>query len=254
MPYTSFISAGIQKERTEARNQLSGGFEVFLYNPTWEPCDTRMTIYFEGREPHTLEKPIHIPPKWSFLQVAGNTAPDVMRDAGFWGARYESSVPMIPILISFTGGFGGEGLDASLTGGVTHFLGTDLATLWTLPNSIWRTRPGGVDSNPLAPPPFNEFEVIYLLNPGPRDAHVTLALQYRNLPAAAVELAVGAERVLAWRNDGQVAANEPHAVRITSSEPLSTSAVRYLHDPAGPAEKGVFVRCGMPAVPGPINE
>jgi hypothetical protein len=83
---------------------------------------------------------------------------------------------------------------------------------------------------------------------------VTLGLQYRNLPAGALELAVGAERVLAWRNDGQVTPNEPYAVRITSSEPVSASAVRYLHDPAGLAQRSVFVRCAMPAVAGPITE
>ena len=52
MAYTTYVSAGIQRERTASRGEIWGGFEVFLYNPTWEPCDTRMTIYFEHREPH----------------------------------------------------------------------------------------------------------------------------------------------------------------------------------------------------------
>jgi len=254
MSYTSFISAGIQKERTGRKDQLWGGYEVFLYNPTWEPCDTKMTVYFEGREPYALEKPIHIPPKWSFLQVTSNTAPEVLKDVGFWGARYESNVPMVPVLIFGTGGFGGEGLDASLTGGVTHFLGTDLSKLWYFANSIWRTRPARVDDNPLAPRPLCEFEIVYLLNPGSRDAEAILTLQYRNQPPAVVPLTLPAERLVTWRNEGQVVADAPYAVRIESREPISSSAVRYLYDPAGLAEKGVFVRCGMPAVPGPITD
>jgi hypothetical protein len=161
---------------------------------------------------------------------------------------------MIPILIFGTGGFGGEGLDASLTGGVTHFLGTGLDTLWTFPNAIWRTQPARVVDNPLVPPPFCEFELIYLLNPGPRDAQVTLTLQYRNLSPATLALTVPAERVLTWGNQDQVEPDQPYAVQIAASDPISTSSVRYLHDPAGRAAKGVFVRCGMPAVPGPINE
>lgn len=254
MAYTSYISAGLQRERKEAREELWGGFEVFLYNPTWEPCDAQMTIYFEGREPHTIDNPIHLAPKCSYLQVTNNTAPDVLKDVGFWGAKYETNVPMIPILIFATGGFGGEGLDGSLTGGVTHFLGTDLSVDWILPNSIWRTQPAQMGGSPLAPPAFSEFEITYLLNPGPRDAVVTIALQYRSLPHAKVHLTVPAQRLLTWRNHGRVAPDEPYAMRILASEPINTSAVRYLHDPAGLAEKGVFVRCGMPAVPTPITE
>ena len=254
MSYQSYVSAGIQKDRGDSLDRLFGGYEVFLYNPTWKPCDTRMTIYFEAREPYELPDAIHIPPKWSFLQHTANTVPEVLRDAGFWGARYESTVPMIPILIFGTGGFGGEGLDASLTGGVTHFLGTDLHDQWVFPNALWRVTPVAPGTNPLTPPPFAEFEIMYLLNPTERDAEVTLTLQYRNLAHETISLLVPAQRVLTWCNYDQVSPDEPFAVRVVSSEAISASAVRYLHDPQGLTEKGVFVRAGMAGVPGPISE
>jgi len=254
MPHTSYISAGIEKEFTSA-DQLSGGFEVFLYNPTWEPCDTRMTIYFEGREPYALQDPIHVPPKWSFLQTSRNTAPEVLENVGFWGARYESNVPLIPILIFGSGGFGERGRDASMTGGVTHFLGTGLHTLWHFPNGIWRTQPTAVeDENPLAPPPFSEFEVYYFLNPGQRDTEVTMTLQYRDLEHVTLRLQLEAQRLLTWSNYQQVPVDQPYGVKIAATEPITTSATRYLYDPQGLAKKGIFVRAGMAAVPGPITE
>jgi hypothetical protein len=254
MKYISYVSAGIERDPT-SNDQLFGGFEVFLYNPTWEPCDTRMTIYFEDREPFVLPEPIHIPPKWSFLQTSRNTVPDVLHNVGFWGAKYESNVPLIPILIFGTGGFGGEGRDASLTGGVTHFLGTDLHTLWYFPNGIWRTCSAPVDTtNPLLPPPFSEFEVYYFLNPGEHDAEVTMVLQYRELEHATLRFRVPAQRLFTWSNYGKVPENQPYGVKVAATAPITTCATRYLYDPAGPAAKGIFVRAGMAAVPGPITE
>lgn len=248
MAYTSYISAGIQKD-ANAGGQLFGGFEVFLYNPTWTPCDTRMTIYFEDREPFVLPEPIHVPPKWSFLQTSRNTAREVLHNVGFWGAKYESNVPLIPILIFATGGW-----STPLSGGVTHFLATDLHTLWYFPNGVWRTcaAPAEAD-NPLLPPPFNEFEIYYFLNPGPREAEVTMTLQYRELEHVTLNFKVAAERLFTWNCYGQVAENQPYGVKVTATEPISTCAVRYLYDPAG-IEKGIFVRAGMAAVPGPVTE
>lgn len=114
---------------------------------------------------------------------------------------------MIPILIFGTGGFGGEGLDASLTGGVTHFLGTDLHPLWYLPNGVWRTHQGETEENPLVPPPFSEFEITYCLNPGQRDAKVAMTLQYRNLDHVTLDFTAPAERLLTWNNYEQVPVN-----------------------------------------------
>jgi hypothetical protein len=147
---------------------------------------------------------------------------------------------MIPILIFGTGGFGGEGLDASLTGGVTHFLGTDLHPLWYLPNGVWRTHQGETEENPLVPPPFSEFEITYCLNPGQRDAKVAMTLQYRNLDHVTLDFTAPAERLLTWNNYEQVPVNQPYGVKIAASEPIAVSAVRYVYDPRGLAEKGIF--------------
>jgi len=252
MQYESYISAGIERDDAP-RDQLWGGYEVFLYNPTWTPCDTRMTIYFQDREPFTLPDAIHIPPKWSFLQHSRNTVPEVLKDVGFWGAKYESNVPLIPILIFATGGFGEEGRDASLTGGVTHFLGTALHTQWILPNCVWRTHRGTRDPNPFVPPPFSEYEMVYVLNPNAESARVEVTLQYRDLPHATLTWEVAARRLLTWSNYEQVPANQPYAARITSNQPVTVSAVRYMYDPQGLAAKGIFVRAGMAAIPGPIT-
>lgn len=252
MRYVSYISAGIERE-AGPRDQLWGGYEVFLYNPTWTPCDTRMTIYFQDREPFVLADPIHIPPKWSFLQHSRNTVPEVLHNAGFWGAKYESNVPMIPILIFATGGFGEQGRDASLAGGVTHFLGTDLHTQWVLPNCVWRTHTGARDPNPFVPPPFSEYEVVYVLNPNEDRAQVEVTLQYRDLPHTTLTFEVAPQRLFTWSNYEQVAVNQPYAARISASQPITVSAVRYLYDPAGMGEKGIFVRAGMAAIPGPIT-
>ena len=253
MTYTSYISAGIEKGST-ARDQLSGGYEVFLYNPTWEPCDTRMTIYFEDRDPYVLEKAIHIPPKWSYLQHSRNTVPEIFGDAAFWGAKYESNVPVIPVLICFTGGFGGRGEDVSLSGGVTHFLGTGLDALWTFPNGIRTEHLGKPVDSSMIPPPFSEFEIYHFLNPNPHTAEVAMTLQYRDIEHTTIMIWVPPQRLVTWNNLTNAPANQPYAVKVVSDVPIASAATRYVYDPQGLGHKGIFVRAGMAGIPGPIAD
>jgi hypothetical protein len=234
-----------------AEDDLTGMTEIILYNPLNKVCQTQITVYFQDREPHTLE-PIEVAPERNMLLVMPDMDPEVFNDCGFWGAKFLSTTPLIVDLID---GLSYHHEDDTFKGGCTNFLGTKLHKEWHFADGLWlewkRYHKGDTSK---APFPFNEIEYYYFLNPGPRDANVDMTLRYRYLEHTTFHLRVPAERLYVWRNFEKIPYNQPYAVKVVSTEPISTSSTRFIYGLNGFEEWGLHTHCAMPAEPGPITK
>ncbi len=252
MMYENYVSSGICKKPTR-QDTLDGMTELLLYNPTDRPSAITMTVFFADRAPHTFE-PVDLPAESNRVLVMPDMERTVFEDCGFWGARFESTTPLVVILIDLVGALTNPCPDAAFKGGVTHFLGTKLHTQWHFADGLWldwkRFYHGDLGK---APFPYNELEYYYVLNPGPHDAQVEMTLQYRHLDHATVLLSVPARRVAVWCNYEQVPYNQPYGVKLLSTEPIATTSVRYIYGLNGFADWGLNLHFGMPAEPGSIT-
>jgi hypothetical protein len=253
MTHNTYVSGGLCR-RPRRRDVLDGYTELLLYNPTDQSSTVTMTAYFERRAPHVFA-PFELAAETNVVLVAPTMDRAVFEDCGFWGARFESSTPLIAVLISLVGDLGNPCPDPMFKGGATHFLGTDLHTQWHFADGLWldwkRAYNGDVSK---APFPFNELEYYYFLNPGPQDAAVEMTLQYRNLAHTTMQLTVPSGRTSGWCNFEQVPYNQPYGVSVRSSEPITTTSVRYIYGLNGFDDWGLNIHIGMPAEPGPITD
>jgi hypothetical protein len=251
MLYENYLSSGFCKSPTE-EDPHRGMAELVLYNPTPEPCEATMTVYFADHGPQTLQ-PVEIKPETNALVVMPRLAPEVFTDRGFWGTKVLSTTAL---MLNFINAIRIMDDDRPrFRGGTTNFHGTKLYKEWHFPDGLWLEWNKYYDGDiSKAPFPFNELEYYYFLNPNPRDAEVALTLRYRNLDSTTMHFTVKAERVSVWNNLDKVPYNQPYAVKILSSEPISTSAVRYIYGLRGLDEWGMQVHCAMYGVPGPIIE
>lgn len=254
--YENYLSSGFCKSPTE-QDPRRGMAELVLYNPTPEPSQATMTVYFADREPQTIP-PLEVKPETNALVVMPRLAPTVFTNCGFWGARVLSTTPLILNFINAIRIMDDQ--RPRFRGGTTNFHGTSLHREWHFPDGLRLDRTKHYDGDTSgAPSPFNEFEYYYLLNPNPRDTQVEMALRmsssahHQQPEPLVLHLTVKAERVFAWSNLDQVPCNRPYAARIMSSEPISASAVRYICGLRGLDEWGMQVRCAMYGVPGPIT-
>jgi hypothetical protein len=275
MKYESYVTSGICKKPILATDQaegnivweadkgwtkrmgaaappnLTGATEMVLYNPTEEPCQATLTVYFLEHEPYTFE-PIDVPAERNVGLTMPEWDPTVFEDVGFWGARVVSTTPLVAVL-SDTLMYYHE--NDTFKGGSTHFLGTKLNKQWHFADGLWlewkRFHKGDVSK---APFPFNEIEYYYFLNPGPREAKVDMTLQYRFIEHTTFHLRVPAERVYVWCNYEKIPYNQAYGVKVVSTEPISTASTRFIYGVNGLEEWGLTPHTGMPAEPGPITE
>ncbi len=249
MLYENYLSSGITRSPTKEDARRGGG-ELILYNPTSEACEATTTVYFIDREPCVLPAEL-VKPEANILVVMPGWAADVFTECGFWGAKVISTTPLF---LNFIDGIRYVVEQPRFRGGCTNFHGTKLHTQWYFPDGIWRDwnqyYKGDLGQ---ATVPFNELEYYHFLNPNRHDAQLAMTLQYRNLEPATLHFTVQAERVWVWENRGQVASNQPYAVRITSDEPISVCAARYVYGLRGLDEWGMHVHCSLYGVPGPIT-
>jgi hypothetical protein len=251
MNFIRYISAGIAREASPL-DQIHGGFEVLLYNPSRTAARVQMTIYFEDRPPHTLSEAISIDPFCSFLQVTSNTDPEVIQNSGVWGAKYESDVPLVPILISASGDWQKESPSSVFSGGVTHLLGTGLFKEWHFPHGIYKPAAPVAKLNRALPisEQFSEMELYCILNPGPEPAEVVLEIHFPDGHYETCREKASAQRLLVWSNLGKAAPNTLYAMKITSSQPVAVSALRCVFD-AREGMRSAAVRAGIPGIPVP---
>lgn len=247
-----YVAGGICKKPTRPE-ALDGYTELLLYNPADHAAEITMTVYFEDRPPHTFA-PLDLAAESNRVLVMPDMDRAIFEDCGFWGARYVSTTPLIVVLIDLVGSLANPCPDPAFKGGVTHFLGTRLHTQWHFADGVWldHTRFHGGDMA-RASAPSNELEYYYFLNPGPRDARLEMALHYRYLAHTTIPLTVPAGKTLAWCNYEQIPANQPYGVKLTASEPVSTTSIRYIYGLDGLGEWGLNIHMGMPAEPGPIT-
>jgi hypothetical protein len=231
--------------------EIWGITEVILYNPTPERCQTVMTAYFENRPPYTFA-PIEVAPERNMLLVMPNLDPAVFTDCGFWGARFESTTPLVVDQIE---GFYLEHPDDTFKGGCTNVLGMKLHKEWHFADGFWlehkRNLKGDIAK---APFPFNEIEYYYFLNPGSRDAKVDMTLRFRRIEHITFHLTVPAEREFVWCNYEKIPYHQPYAVKVVSTEPIATTSTRMIYGLNGFEDWGLTTHCAMPAEPGPITE
>jgi hypothetical protein len=157
-------------------------------------------------------------------------------------------------MLNFIDGVRRTGQARRFAGGCTNFHGTKLAKEWRFYDGLWlewnKALKGDLSK---APFPFNELEYYYFLNPNLKDAEVTMTLRFRELPPQVLRFTVPAERAYMWSNLEQVPFNKGHTIKVESSQPITTSAVRYIYDLTGFEPWGMTVHGSMPAVPGPIS-
>jgi hypothetical protein len=249
MLFENYLASGFTHAATK-EDPRNGGGELVLYNPTCEPSEATMTVYLANREPAMLS-PVAVKPETNALVVMPGLAPEVFTDCGFWGAKVLSTTPL---MLNFIDGIRIVVEKPRFRGGCTNFHGTKLHKEWHFPDGLWlewyKYYNGDTSK---APFPFNELEYYHFLNPNPRDAQVEMTLQFRRLEPKTLHFTVNAERVFVWNNLEKVPYNEPYAVKIVSSEPISASAVRYIYGLCGFEEWGMTVHCAMYGVPGPIT-
>lgn len=247
--YRTYISNCICK-KAEKDGDMGGWTELILYNPTTSPCLTTMTVYFTDREPHTFA-PIDVAPESNELLVMPRMDPAVFENCGFWGAKFESSTYMLADPI---GGMSFRHPDRTFGGCAPTFWSTDLHREWYFADGLWlewkRHLKGDISK---APFPFNELEYYYFLNPGQHDAQVDMTLLFRNIEHVTFHLHVPAERVYVWSNFEKIPYNQNYGVRVVSSEPTTTSSVRYIYGLNGFEEWGLKAHLPMPAEPGPYS-
>ncbi len=247
--YVNYISSGFT-HKANAEDPRNGFGELVLYNPTPEPSEAVMTVYFTDRDPQTLP-PISVKPETNALVVMPGLAPEVFTDCGFWGARVHSTTPL---MLNFIDGVRIIAKRLRFRGGCTNFHGTKLHTEWHFPDCLWldwkRTYDGDLSK---APYPYNELEYVHILNPGAQDVDVAMTLLYRNLEPETRHFTISAERVWVWSNFEQVPFNQPYATRLVASAPVSASIVRYNYGLDGFDDWGMTVHCAMYGVPGPIE-
>ena len=247
--YRTYVSNPCCK-KAEKIGDLRGGLELLLYNPTLRDGETTMTVYFTDREPHTFA-PVKVPAESNYLLIMPEMDPAIFDDCGFWGARFESDVPMLADTI---GGMSYYHPDERYAGCAPTFAGVDLHTEWHYADGLWRDwRRHFRDDLSKAPTPFNELDYFFFLNPGKRDARVDMTLRFRNTDHITIHLTVPAERVRVWNNYERIPSNEPYAVKIISSEPIATSSVRFIYGLHGFEEWGLKARCAQYPKPGPIT-
>ncbi len=228
-----------------------GAAELVLYNPTPDPCQATMTVYYTDRPPRTLP-PIAVRPETNELVVMPGLAPDAFTDCGFWGARIVSTTPLMLNLI--------DGVrivveKPRFRGGCTNFHGTKLHKEWHIPDCLWLEWNLALKGDlARAPWPFNELEHLHILNPNPRPAEVDIAFRYRKLEHTTMHVTIPAERVWQWENKDKVPFNQSYSLKIVSSEPVSAAEVRYIYGLRGLDEWGMTVHCAMYGVPGPFPE
>jgi hypothetical protein len=246
--YENYLSSGFCHEPT-AEDPRGGVTELVLYNPTSKVSEATLTVYFEDREPCSLSS-ITVQAETNALAVMPRVAPEVFADCGFWGARVLSTTPLV---LNVIGGVHITRGKRTFSGGVTNFRGTKLHHQWHFPDGLWlewkKFHQGDVAK---AKFPFNELEHYHFLNPHPRDAEVTMTLQFRTREQTTMHFTVKAERMFIWENIEKVPHNRPYGVKIVSSESISTSAVRYVYGLHGLEEWGMQVHCAMWGVPGPL--
>ncbi len=225
-----------------------GIVEIVLYNPTRQASTVHMTVYFPDRPAIKIEQPIVVKPETNVLITMPEMDPTLFTDAGHWGARFESTTPLLINSICMDGI---ESQERGYRGGVQSVMGLELDRVWHYADGVFLDWPeffGGDYSK--APFPFNELEYYYFINPNPVPANLHMTLQYRNLDHVTLDFTIPAERVFKWSTLDKLPPCEAFGVKIESDQPIATSYVRYIYGLHGVDEWGMHVHFALAGTPG----
>jgi hypothetical protein len=221
--------------------------EIVFYNPTPQPCEAIMTVYFSERSPIKLPM-ISIKAETNQLIVLPDYAPTLVTDAGWCGFKIQSTTPL---LINQVNGLRIMSPDPQFRGGCTNFHGRKLSSTWRIPDGLWlewnKHFQGDLSK---APFPFNESEFYHFLNPHPHDVEVEMIIRYRRKEPEGHKILLKAERVWVWDNMDQVEPVHGYTIFIESSTPIAVEAVRNIYGLRGLDEWGLTVHCAMYAISG----
>lgn len=249
MSYESYYASGFCHAPTP-EDPRRGIPEIILYNPTNEPSQAVMTLYFTDREPLTLD-PVTVKPETNALVVFPNFKPELLADCGFFGSKTVSTTPLVTNYINI--GAQATHNPPHYAGGCANFHATKLHREWHFPDGLWlewnKALNGEIEK---APFPFNELEHYYILNPGRKAAEVDMLLRFHEIEDMKFHFTVPAERVFVWENIDKVPYHKGYTVKISSSEPVSCSSLRFIYGLRGLDEWGMNVHVTQWGVPGPI--
>ena len=235
---------------SEAPGDMWGLCELRFWNPTHRPTSVRMTVYYTDKPPVELP-PYEIGAEANPLLVFPRNYTEHFQDCGPWGMRLVSDTMLMADHI-LSARRNGPPDNVKYRGGVGDtLLKTRLARLWYFSDGI------RINQKPLNPKslfPFHEFEWYHILNPGKRDAHVTMRCVYGAGKNEDLKYTVGAERVLMYDNyamcfDRTVC----YGIRFMSDEPVIVESERIIYGLNGLDEWGAQIHCQRPGLPAPLE-
>lgn len=247
--YEYYLPSGFIHTPT-AEDPRRGAPEIVLYNPTSQPCDAIMTVYFTDQPPQQLPV-VRVKAETNELVVMPDFAPEILKDAGWCGFKVSATTPL---MINHINGQRWVVPNPQFRGGCTNFHGRKLATTWRIPDGLWlewNIHFNGDLSK--APFPFNESEFYHFLNPHPQDVEMEMIIRYRQKEPDVRKIVLSAERVWVWDNLGQVEPVHGYTVFVNASQPIAVEAVRNLYGLTGLQEWGLVVHCAMYAISGPVS-
>lgn len=247
MPSVSYLANGFCKE-TDKVGEYRGFSELRFWNPTERATTVRMTVYYSDKPPARLPdleiKALRNP----LLVIPRDDYTEFFKDCGAWGMKIVSDTVLMLDHIMSTGRQGPPD-NVKFAGGCNDILAkTRLSRLWYFADGlrlVWEPE--------TAPFPFNEFEWYHILNPGKRDAHVTMNCYYGDGTRETYEYEVGAERVLMIDNYEMVKPNNAFGIKFVSDLPVVVESERYIYGLHSMEEWGATNHCPRPGLPAPLE-
>jgi len=247
MPHVSYIANGFCMNGQEP-GEMYGFCELRFWNPTPRPTSVRMTVYYEDRPPVELP-PYEIGPEADPLLVFPHHYPDQFEDCGPWGMKLVSDTMLMADHILCARRLGPPA-NVQYRGGVGDTLTkARLSRLWYFSDGIRIIQDVADPSFP-----FHEFEWYHVLNPGKRDAHVTMRCVLGEGNYRDFEHTVGAERVLMFDNyEMSTTQTIAYGIRFISDQPVIVESERIIYGLHGLDEWGANIHCQRPGLPAPLE-
>jgi len=248
-PVVSYFANGFAKVATQEDRRV-GRSQVRFYNPMNVDNDVTVTVYFDNRPPAELTRFTLRPNRNDHLFSVPADFPEFFAGSEVWAAKIESTQPVLALNVLAAGIIAPKGdlwmgdpryKGANVVGHSTRrlekqwFFGDALALKSEAETLTQR---------------FNEYEWYHVLNPNPRDAEVKMHCYYPSGESEVLTFTVKGERVRLINTKGLVRVNVPHAVEITSSEPVLASAERIIYDFKETEDWGAWLHANHDGIPG----
>jgi len=212
MSTVNYIADGYELLKEGSPNMQSTW--ICLFNPTKHDADLTVTFYYEDQKPtHTKLKLL------SQCRSNLHTAEckELVKDKRY-GVRILSTEPIV--VQSTVGYYGPEDKHDWYTRGMTSTLAaTALSKVWYYADGIIIDRPNQR---------LKESEWAFILNPGKKDAQVTLTTYYTDQTKDVCKFMTPQERLKVVFLDDILIKNKSYGARFVSTEPIAVQETREI--------------------------